>query len=57
MVTTSKRIGRAEHIAHMREKINVFRILVGRSEEKRLSERPRHRTQDNIKIKISESVD
>jgi IS5 family transposase len=59
MVITSKRIEWSEHIAHMREKRIVYRILFGRSEEKRLSERPRHRRKDNIKIriKISESVD
>lgn len=43
----------------MREKRIVYRILVGMFEEKRLSERPKHRRNDNIKIKIkiSESVD
>lgn len=56
---TLKRTGWAEHIAQMREKRIVHRILVGRFEEKRLSERPKHRRKDNIKIKIkiSESVD
>jgi hypothetical protein len=52
-------MGWVEHIARIWDKRIIYRILVGRSEEKKLHERPRHRRKDNIKmeIKISESVD
>jgi hypothetical protein len=36
----------------MREKRNAYRILVGKSEEKRTLRRPRCRREDNIKMAI-----
>jgi hypothetical protein len=50
-------MGWAEHITRMRR--IAYRILVGKSDEKRLRERPRHRWEDNIKmkLKVSEIMD
>jgi hypothetical protein len=44
---------RAGHVARM-EKRNVYRLLVGKSEGKRLLERPRRRWVDNTRIDIGE---
>jgi hypothetical protein len=38
----------------MREKRNVYRLLVGKPEEKRPLGRPRHRWMDNIKMDLLE---
>jgi hypothetical protein len=38
----------------MREKGDAYRILVGKSEEKRSLERPRRRWADNIKMDLRE---
>jgi hypothetical protein len=38
----------------MREKRNVYRILVGKPEEKRPLRRPRRRWEDNIKMDLKE---
>jgi hypothetical protein len=38
----------------MREKRNAYRILVGKPEGKRPLGRPRHRSEDNIKIDLRE---
>jgi hypothetical protein len=44
----------AGHVAGMREKMNVYRILVGKPEGKRPLGRPRLRRVDNIKMDIRE---
>jgi hypothetical protein len=36
----------------MGQKINVYRVLVGEIEEKRLLRTPRHRREDNIKMNL-----
>jgi len=38
----------------MGERTGVYRILVGRPEERRPPGRPRHRSEDNIKINLLE---
>jgi hypothetical protein len=38
------------HVALMREKLNAYRILMGKPEGKRTPENPRLRLVDNIKI-------
>jgi hypothetical protein len=48
----SKRMRWAGHVARMGEKRNEYRILVRRSEGKRLLERPKHRLVDNIKVDL-----
>jgi hypothetical protein len=45
---------RAGHMARRGEKRNVYRLLVGKPEEKRQLGRPRHRWIDNIKMDILE---
>jgi hypothetical protein len=44
----------ARHIARKREKMNAYRILVGKSERKRQLGRPRHRWEDKIIMYIRE---
>jgi hypothetical protein len=44
----------AGHVAWMGEKRNVYSLLVGRPEGKRLLGRPRHRWMDNIKMDLLE---
>jgi hypothetical protein len=44
----------AGHVARIREKRNVYRLLVGKPEGKRLLGRPRRRWTDNIKMDILE---
>jgi hypothetical protein len=39
-----------EHVAHRRERIGAYRVLVGKPEGKRPLGRPRHRWDDNIKM-------
>jgi hypothetical protein len=53
-MTKCKRMRLAGHRALMTEKGNAYRILVGKSEGKRLLERPRTRWVDNIKINLRE---
>jgi len=38
----------------LRERIGVYRVLVGKTEGKRPLGRPRHRWEDNIKMDIKE---
>jgi hypothetical protein len=38
------------HVAHVREKRNTGRVLVGEPEEKRPHGGPKHRWEDNIKM-------
>jgi hypothetical protein len=44
----------AQHIACMRAIRNVYKVLVENPEEKRPLGRPRHRSENNIKIDIKE---
>jgi hypothetical protein len=37
------------HMAYMRVMTNIYRVLVGKPEGKRLSGKPTHRWKDNIK--------
>jgi hypothetical protein len=41
-------------VARMGEERGVYRVLVGKSEEKRPLGRPRHRWEDNIKMDLQE---
>jgi hypothetical protein len=49
-----RRIRSAGHVARIGEKKNVYRLLVGKPEEKRPLGRPRHRWIDNIKTDLLE---
>ena len=40
------------HVARMRERRGVYRVLVGKPEGKRPLGRPRHRWEDNIKMDL-----
>ena len=42
------------HVAHMREKREVYRVLVGKPEGKRPLGRHRHRWVDNIRMDLQE---
>jgi hypothetical protein len=53
-VIKSRRMRWAGRVARMGEKRGVYRILVGRPEERRPLERPRRRWEDNIKIDLQE---
>jgi hypothetical protein len=46
--------GWVRHVACMREMIDVYKILVGKSEGKRPLRQPRHRWEDYIKMDIRE---
>ncbi|KAJ4431962.1 hypothetical protein ANN_20571 [Periplaneta americana] len=50
----SRRLRWAGHVARMGESTNAYRMLVGRSEGKRLLGRPRRRWEDNIKMDLRE---
>ena len=43
-----------DHVARMRERRGVYRILVGKPEGKRPLGRPRRRWEDNIKMHLQE---
>jgi hypothetical protein len=49
-VIKSRRLIWAGHIPCMGERRLAYRVLVGRTEGRRLLERPRHRWEDNIKM-------
>jgi hypothetical protein len=53
-VIKSRRMRWAGHVARMRERRGVYRILGGRPEGKRPLGRPRHRWEDNIKMDLRE---
>jgi hypothetical protein len=53
-IIKSRRMRRAEHVARMGEKRNVYRLLVGKPEGKRPLGRPRRRWIDNIKMDLFE---
>jgi len=42
-----RRMRWVEHVAHMRERRGIYRVLVGKPEGKRPLGRPRHRWGDN----------
>jgi hypothetical protein len=44
----------ADHVARMGEKMNVYRLLVGKLEGKRPLGRPRRRWMDNIRMDLVE---
>jgi hypothetical protein len=49
-----RRMWWAGHVARMGEGRGVYRVLVGRPEDKRPLGRPRHRWEDNIKMELRE---
>jgi hypothetical protein len=55
-ITKSRRIRWAGHVPRMREKRNVYRLLIGKPEGKRPLGRPRRRWRENIKMDLSETV-
>jgi hypothetical protein len=48
----SRRMGWAGHVAHMGDRRNMYRVLVGKPEEKRPLGRTRHRWEDGIKMDL-----
>jgi len=44
----------AGHVARMGEDIGVYRVLVGKPEERRPLGRPRHRWMDKIRLDLQE---
>jgi hypothetical protein len=53
-VIKSRRMRWAGHVACMGEGKDVYRVLVGRPEGKRILGRPRHKWEDNIKMDLRE---
>jgi hypothetical protein len=53
-VIKSRRMRWAGHVARMRERRSVYRVLVGRPEGKRSLGRPRRRWEYNIKMDLRE---
>jgi len=53
-VIKSRRMRCAEHVARMRERKGVYRILVGKREGKRPLGRPRRRWEENIKMALQD---
>jgi hypothetical protein len=51
----SRRMWWAGHVARMGEERNVYRVLKGKPEGKRLLERPRHRWEDGIRMDLRET--
>jgi len=51
-VIKSRRVRWAGHVACMRERKGVYKVLVGKPEGQRPLRRPRHRRQDNIKTDL-----
>jgi len=47
-------MGWVGHVAHMKDRRNIYRVLVGKPEGKRPLGRPRHRWEDNIKMDLQE---
>jgi hypothetical protein len=50
----SRRMRWVGYVAHMWERRDVYRVLVGTLDGKRPLERPRHRWEDNIKMDVQE---
>jgi hypothetical protein len=55
MVIKSRRMRWAGHVARMGEGRDVYRVLIGRPEDKRPLGRPRRRWEDNIKMNLRET--
>jgi hypothetical protein len=53
-VIKSRKMRWAGHVARMRDRRGVFRVLVGKPEGKRPLGRPRNRWEDNIKMDLQE---
>ena len=53
-VKTSRRMRWAGHVACMGERRGIYKVMVGKSEEKRPLGRPRHIWEDNIKMDLQE---
>ena len=53
-VIKSRRMRWAEHVARMVEKRGVYRVLLGKPEGRRPTERPRRRWVDNIRMTLQE---
>jgi len=53
-VIKSRRMRWAGHVTCMGERIDVYKVLVGKHEGKRPLGRPRHRWEDNIKMDFQE---
>jgi hypothetical protein len=53
-IIKSWRMRLASHVARMREKMNAFRLLVGKQEGKRPLGRPRRRWIHNIRMDLGE---
>ena len=49
-----RRMRWAGHVARMGERRGIYRVLVGKPEEKRPLGRPRRRWEDNIKMDLQE---
>jgi hypothetical protein len=54
-VIKSRRMRGAGHLARMGEGRGVYRVLVGRPDDRRPLGRPRHRWEDNIKMDLRET--
>jgi hypothetical protein len=54
-VNESRRMRWAGHVARMEEGRGVYRVLVGRPEDKRPLGRPKRRWEDNIKMNLRET--
>jgi hypothetical protein len=51
----SRRMRWAIHVARMREKTKLYKVLVGKPEGKRPLGRPRHRWEDRIRMDLKET--
>jgi hypothetical protein len=51
-VVKSRRTRWSDHVAHMGDTINTYKILVGKSEEKTPFERYSRKWEDNIKMDL-----
>jgi hypothetical protein len=54
MIFKSRSVRCAGHVARMGERIDVYRVLMGKPEGKRPLGRPRRRWEDNIKMDLQE---
>ena len=53
-VIKSRRMRWAGHVVHMGERRSLYRVLVGKPEEKRPLGRPRQRWEDNVRMDLQE---
>ena len=53
-VIKSRSMRQVGHVALIGDSRDAYRVLVGRSEGKRPSGRPKHRQEDNIKMDLQE---